>query len=225
MDDTDPASGSATDPLLPLLKSLSREDPVSARDRRAGRSDPPHAAEIALDLRLWSLVTFRTVTFTLALALFMHLRGSLQSSLARLDTLIGFGVFLILWTTTAFATRIGVRHRGAWNSSRRSRSIDGADLGSTLEATVVAGGWNGVFIFLGFTGGTMLIAVGLGPGVITVLFASVIGSVVAFALGGIFGCLYGLVESALFAISARIADWIDAAAMEVRSPAHERSQL
>ena len=236
MDAIDPARRRDADPLLALLQSLSREDFASTNDCRASLSDPPRAgfegpalrtatasarpptgsrrAEITFDLRLCSLATFRTVTFTIGLALFTHLRGSLASSLAPLNTLVGFGAFLVLWITTAFATRIGLRHRAVSNAGRRSRSTGGAGFGSTLEATIVAGAWNGVFIFLAFVGGTLVVAVGLGPGLITVMFGSVIGATIAFALGGVFGLVYGLVESTLFAISMRVADWIDAPMIE-----------
>jgi hypothetical protein len=173
-----------------------------------GRADPLGAAGTAravdsgaaIDLRLWSLATFRTVTFTIAAALVTHLRGSLASSLARLDTAIGFALFVVLWATTACATRIGLRHE------RRAEANDGLE--STLEATIVAGGWNGVFILIA-SASVFVAPLMLGPAALVVPFALLIASVVAFGFGGVFGLVYGLVEILVCAISDRLVAYID----------------
>src|SRR5580765_5693023 len=96
-------------------------------------------------LRLWSRATFRVASFTAAVVMSIHLRASLPAALSRLDTTTGFGFFLLLWSTTWFATRRGFRYR------RLAR----ADSESSVAAAVVAGGWNGLYLyvvlFVGFT--------------------------------------------------------------------------
>ena len=154
------------------------------------------------DVRLWSLVTFRTITFTVALALVAHLRGSLAATLARLDTTIGFAVFAMLWATTWFATRIGLRYHG-------SATSDGG-WESTLETTIVAGGWNGVFVWLALVIGVMVMSAGVAPpaAIVSFILAATLGSLLAFTFGGVVGLIYAIVETILIAVGERLVRFV-----------------
>src|SRR5262252_3727667 len=99
------------------------------------------ATDARVDLRAWSVATFRTITFVLILVLVLHLRGTLRARLALLDTLNGAGVFLILWTTTVWATRFERR-------CLQRAQVDPHRDASPLEATLVAGAVNGAAFFL-----------------------------------------------------------------------------
>jgi hypothetical protein len=90
-------------------------------------------------LELWSLAAFRAASFTAAAVLLLHRRGSLAATLSRLDTAIGVAAYLLLWTTTWFATRTGLR--------RIAAAVVTVAVQRVMPA-IVAGGWNGVYVFI-----------------------------------------------------------------------------
>ena len=147
--------------------------------------------EDRVDLRLWSVATFRAVTFVIAVALSVHSRGTLAGALSNLNTAIGFGLFGVLWTTTLIATRSGDRYY-------RRRVEDRRYSASRLEATIVAGGWNGVFIYLA---PTLALIYTLIDNAAALVIATVFGSFVAFVVGAFVGLAYGIVEALLRGIS------------------------
>jgi hypothetical protein len=156
------------------------------------------------DLRLWSVATFRLVTFVVALALFVHLRGLLRGTLSSLDTTTGFGFFLLLWVTTCLATVQGVRYR-----QRARHNGDGRGGESDLASTIVAGGWNGAYVFLILIVSLALASVAsraAGGAAIGFVLASIAGTLIAFVIGGLVGLIFGLIEALLFAVSAWIVD-------------------
>src|SRR5689334_16078976 len=97
--------------------------------------------EAGIDLRLWSVSAFRTVTFTVAVVLGLHLRGTLRESLATLNTEVGFAAFAILWITTLAATRAGRRYYRHRQASPRYSA-------SRFESTTIAGALNGACVYL-----------------------------------------------------------------------------
>lgn len=154
----------------------------------------------SFSLQLWSRATFRVASFTAVVAMSIHLRGSLPAALSQLDTAIGFGFFLYLWTTTWFATRRGFRYR------RRAE----AHAESSIAATVVAGGWNGLYLFAVLFAGLLFPIVTQqreAPLLLIVLFGSTCGSLLAFVVGGAVGLLYGLIEALLLGLSAALLRW------------------
>jgi hypothetical protein len=149
------------------------------------------AIEDRVGLRPWSVATFRAVSFVIAVALSVHSRGALAGALSNLNTAIGFALFSVLWTTTFIATRIGDRYY-------RRRVEDARYSASRVEATIVAGGWNGVFIYLG---PTLALIFALVDNVPALVIASVFGTIIAFVVGAFVGLAYGIVETLLRSIS------------------------
>jgi hypothetical protein len=153
------------------------------------------------DLRAWSLATFRTTSFMTTLVLWIHLRGTLGAFLKRLDTSIGFAFFVAFWVATWMATRIGL-HLAERDAMAEPGSPDAA-----LPTTIVAGGWNGVFVFAILALGILAtFARAQGPvsaltAVPVFLLVLVMGGLLAFTIGGIAGFVYGLVDAFVGMIS------------------------
>jgi hypothetical protein len=166
------------------------------------------ATDARIDLRLWSVATFRTVSFVLVVALVFHLRGSLRERLATFDTLLGSVAFLLLWITTLLATRFERR-------CLERAEVDPHRDASPLEATIVAGAFNGVLVLAvassavilrPFASGHIGEALRLAPALVVF---SVIGGLVAFTIGGFVGLAYGIVENLLGRVTARVLDTKD----------------
>ena len=158
-------------------------------------TEEPHSLE------LWSLATFRVASFTGAVVLSFHLRGSLPAALSRLDTATGFGVFLLLWVTTWCATRTGLR---------LGRDGDGL-FDRRVAPTIVAGGWNGLYVFVGLLAAFLFLMVreqGVASVLVFAVIGSTLGSLLAFAVGAVAGLLYGLVDGLLIGFSARLFQWV-----------------
>jgi hypothetical protein len=152
-------------------------------------------------LELWSLAAFRAASFTAAVVLSFHLRGSLPATLSRLDTATGFGFFLLLWATTWFATRTGLRY---------GRGADGL-VDRRVMPTIVAGGWNGVYVFIGLQVALLFLMIPeqrVASILVVAVIGSILGSLLAFVVGAVAGVLYGLVDAILFGVSARLFQWV-----------------
>jgi sugar phosphate permease len=156
------------------------------------------ATEAWIDLRLWSVSAFRTVSFTVAAVFGLHLRGTLPESLARLNTMVGFAAFAILWITTLVATRAGRRHY-------RHRQISPTYSASRLESTIVAGSLNGacVYAVLSVAAG---VAIHTPQAIAAIAVFSVLGIAVASAIGGFVGIAYGAGEACLLRVSRALLD-------------------
>jgi hypothetical protein len=160
-------------------------------------------------LRPWSLATFRTTSFMAAAVLTLHLRGTLQSTLSRLDTVTGFGFFAIFWVVTWIATCLGLRQAGADAWSGRPPT------GAVLMSTTIAGGWNGVFVFAVLMARLLVALAGAQePRMIAALpvvfLGSVLGSVIAFTIGTIAGFVYGTVDVLVLLVSGALFRWASA---------------
>jgi hypothetical protein len=156
-------------------------------------------------LLLWSLAAFRTTSFVLATILWLHTRASLSSSLQRLDTLTGFALFAVLWTTTSVASRNGLRQIGA--------SPDAA--GTIVMNTIVAGAWNGLYLFgvlaAGFLVVTIVARAGDAAAIVPALaFAVAFGGTLAFTIGGIVGLVYAMLEAWIRVVCRRLLRWASA---------------
>ena len=160
-------------------------------------------------LRMWSLATFRTTSFMAAAVLTLHLRGTLPSTLSRLDTVTGFGFFAIFWVVTWIATRLGLWQAGADAWSERLPT------GAVLMSTTIAGGWNGLFVFALLVARFLVALAGAQePRMIAALpvvfFGSVLGSVIAFTIGTIAGFVYGTVDMLVLLVSGALFRWASA---------------
>ena len=169
------------------------------------------ATDDAGHLRLWSFATFHTVSFTVLVAVGVHLSGSLAAALRQLDTRTGFSVFLALWAITWFATRAGL--------SQMKPRVEEAPTATIMFSTTIAGGWNGVGIWIGIEAAGLVVTLLGRPGsvlaVILVLFlATVLGSLLAFTVGAVVGLCYGLIDAVLLRLSA----WLFLTAEPVADP-------
>lgn len=154
-------------------------------------------------LRSWSLATFHTVSFVAAVVVGVHLRGTLTTALARLDTALGVASFLGLWALTWAATRAGLRALERDEDDRGSVSI--------VMRLTIAGGWNGigifgalVFVFLFQLTSRGTPAVAFVPLLFLVL---AVGGSLAFTIGAVVGFAYGLVDAALLRGAAALFRW------------------
>src|SRR5256885_4703626 len=136
-----------------------------------------------MKLVTWSLATFHASTFVLVIVLFAYSGGGLGSALSGLNTFVGLGLFVVLWTTTYLTT---------------ARALEGLDLIASvrdqdgyLRRTLRWGSRNGM-AFLGVLGVVALFAAvantrpeQVGPGILfPALFIAPIALVVSAAVGG-----------------------------------------
>lgn len=155
----------------------------------------------SVSLELWSLATFRVTSFTASVVMSFHVGGSLSATLSGLDTATGFGFFLLLWTTTWFATRTGLGYL------RRADSV----VEPRVISTGVAGGWNGVYVFIVLLVGFLFFTIReqrVASVLAIALIGSTVGSLLAFFIGALVGLLYGLVDAMLFGFSAWLFNWV-----------------
>ena len=155
--------------------------------------------------RVLPLATLRTCTFTVLLAAILHARGDLATALERSSTSFGIAAFAVLWATTAFSTRYGLRQV---QSSAETRF-------DAVGWTIIAGGLNGVLVWSvivlalvgvmlaggSFASGAPSRAL---PALMLVAIALPVGSVVAFTVGVVVGAFYGVLELVLDAGSRRL---------------------
>jgi hypothetical protein len=148
-------------------------------------------------LRLWSLATFHTVSFMVSLAIGVHLSGSLAAALKPLDTRTGFGFFLILWTTTWFATRAGLR--------QMRRRIEDVSAATVVLSMAIAGGWNGVSVWIAIMVGITIFTLASRAWTLALIpsfvLVSLVGSLLAFVVGVVVGLIYGLTDALLLRLS------------------------
>jgi hypothetical protein len=60
-------------------------------------------------LVIWALATFHAAAFVIAALLLLYPRGRFGDTLASLNTLLGFGLYIALWVTTVVTTRGALR--------------------------------------------------------------------------------------------------------------------
>lgn len=156
------------------------------------------ATEAWIDLRLWSVSAFRTVSFTVAVVLGLHLRGTLRELLASLNTTVGFAAFAILWSTTLAATRAGRRHY-------RRRQTSPIYSASRLESTTIAGALNGACVYAVLSVAAA-VAIHRPQAIAAIAVFSVLGVAVASATGGFVGIAYGAGEACLLRVSRALVD-------------------
>src|SRR5688500_13784389 len=75
-----------------------------------------------MNLLTWSLATFHTTVFVLAIVLLAYSGGGLGSALSGLNTSAGLGLFVALWATTYLTTARALKGLDLIGSSRDSES-------------------------------------------------------------------------------------------------------
>ncbi len=155
----------------------------------------------------WSLGAFHTSLFFWLFTIILYLTGVLGNLLASLNTLVGVIVFVFLWATTWFSTRLVVRQvvsTGDWSARK-------IPLGRTLALAMLGGGINGLVFF---AVPLLLAAIVIAVAVIasrsltdvgSLLFAfgssAIIGSALAFFIGAIFGLVFAFLDLLLLGVS------------------------
>jgi hypothetical protein len=152
-----------------------------------------------MKLVTWSLATFHTTVFVLAIVLVAYSRGALGPGLSGLNTFVGLGLFVALWATTYFTTARALRGLDLIGSAR--------DSGGYGRRAFRWGAANGMS-FLGVLGIVALVAAvantrpgQLGPILLPALFIAPIALVVSAAVGGAVGVLFGIIDLGLFALA------------------------
>jgi hypothetical protein len=163
------------------------------------------ATRLAPSLRAWALGTFHTIGFVVAIVLLAHAQGTLAASLARLSTASGATAFLALWVLTVCVTRAGLLTLDTGQAD--------AWTGELIMRMIVAGGWNGVGILAAIVVLVLfhLATAAGGPQGVAVVPALVIvgtlGGALAFTIGGIVGCLFGVLDALLFRCGDALFRW------------------
>ena len=153
-----------------------------------------------MKLVTWSLATFHATAFVLAIVLFAYSRDALGAGLSGLNTFVGLGLFVALWATTYFTTAKALAGLDLLGSAR--------DRDGYMRRTLRWGARNGM-AFLAVLG---VVALGIAisntqPGQIGlgILFPALliapIALVVAAAVGGAVGVIFGFIDLALFAVA------------------------
>jgi hypothetical protein len=169
-----------------------------------------------MKLLTWSLATFHTAVFVLAILLFAYSGGGLGQALSGLNTFVGLGLFVVLWATTYMTTARALEGLDVIRSGRDRSSYGrrvfrwGAANGMSFLATLGVGG--------------LITAVAntrpdqLGSGILfPALFIAPIALVVSAAVGGTVGVVFGLIDRALFALAGLTGDELGATAYPERS--------
>jgi hypothetical protein len=180
-------------------------------------------SEPARDDRLlaWGLATFHAAGFVLLLVTLLHVAGGLGSALGSLNTVVGLGLYAVLWVTAWWAARQAVR---GLRLAEPDRPIAGWEL---LGRGFLWGGVNGAVFWLvllallviqSLAGGTTRDPVSLGLALVSflVLFLG-IGVGVAFAVGGLVGLLFATVDWTALALAHAL--WRAGAAGQWTEPA------
>ncbi|WP_135825685.1 hypothetical protein [Halorussus ruber] len=167
-------------------------------DSLAGESDLLALHRVGDDpLVVWALASFHTAALVALLVAALYLAGPLGDLLSALDTAVGLTLYLGLWAATW------------WTNRRAFRAIAdaGTDSASVRASVVVgtAGKWAGVdgVLFLWM----LLFAAVFPPSTVTIagvayyLAFGGVGSLLAFVVGAIVGCLFALLDLALFRVA------------------------
>lgn len=149
----------------------------------------------------WVLGTFHSVALVVALLALAYPGGGLGSLLSNLNTVVGLGLFVALWTTTLFTTRRALAGID-WLSD------DPTAMGTFFWRALRWGAVNGL-LFLALIAVVQLVTAlaFAGPttdiraAVVVILFYGMFGLVFAAAIGGIVGVTLGALDIAALRIA------------------------
>ena len=167
-------------------------------------------------LLTWSLAAFQTAFLVAVLVVLLYRAGSLGEALANLNTAAGLLTFAVLWATTWWSTRRGLRSVG-WLTVAQP-----VPPGRSLYHGIIAGGINGVLflVYLQILVNVLLLSTvtrsqlaeagldGVIEGIIGVIFANGVafafGAVAAYVVGAAVGLVIAALDAALLELSRRI---------------------
>ena len=154
-----------------------------------------------LRLRVWSLSTFHTVSFVLAVVVIAYSRDSLSTTLAPFGTVGGLTAFALLWSSIWLATRWGLRRMNALVQEARTETL--------ILSALLAGAWNGLGVFLAVLVAALAVQAfrgrgGFLQGLPGILFIAFVGSLIALLVGAVVGLIFGWIDTLLLGISATL---------------------
>lgn len=166
----------------------------------------------------WSFAAFHTTYFVLIAFTLLYTQADLGELLASLNTLIGVGVFALLWLTTWWCTRRAVAELVQVKQMRVP------SLGTFLWLGVKWGAVNGILFFLPIIVLTILflfanlaarsldasqVGSALGSTTGGLFFAIVFGMPAALVIGGLVGLGFGLIDAGIARLAFLIFDsWV-----------------
>ena len=151
-------------------------------------------------LFVWSLASFHTTLFAVALLTLVYFGGVLGEALGSLDTVTGLALFVSLWGVTFWSTRRAAQDL-MW--ARPDQPLRLADM---IRQGMVWAGANGALFLL-----ALLTVVGISaavaernPTLLALPVLAVTGAPFSYTLGVVVGFLFGVLGWALFALSRRV---------------------
>jgi hypothetical protein len=163
------------------------------------------AAELALG---FVLGTFHTCVLVFVAVTVLFLAGDLGDQLEELSTLLGIGLFLVLWLTTCYFTLC------AWLELRVGGLRSGS-MGSMLVTGIKWGGIDGMCVaflvaiveflvvaILGFADGAPFAFV---IGFVIAFFVAFLGGAIGLAIGGTLGLVAALLEAPIILAARAVA--------------------
>ena len=154
----------------------------------------------------WSLAAFHTAFLFAGLMALLYAGGNLGALLASLNTVLGLGLFSVLWFLTWWSTRRATRGI-EWTALEHSTA-----LARRVGRVALWGGVNGALFFavlLSLIIANAAVAIVqehafVGDLVALVAFDGGVGMVAAFIIGAIVALLFALIDGALL----RLARWL-----------------
>lgn len=157
----------------------------------------------------WSFAAFHTAFFVLVAFTLLYASGNAANVLGALSTLIGVGVFAILWLTTWWCTRCAVVEL------KDEGQFFIPTLGDLLGVGAKWGAVNGLLFFLSLFGVIALVGLGLSTlagnffsGLVFLGIAGCIGAPIALFLGALFGIVFALIDASIARLAFFVFDLI-----------------
>ncbi len=156
---------------------------------------------MARNLLSLALSTFHIAFLVAVGVLLAHLTGGLGDFLKGLNTLLGLGLFAVLWAVVWWATGnvlavVSVSDVVSWSGTK-----------AVILRGTLWGGAVGVLFFAGFVAVAVLSFLFRPTGAIqpsSVLLILLIGGAIAFGVGGIVGISFAVLDVALIRVAHRV---------------------
>lgn len=145
----------------------------------------------------WGLAAFHAATLVVLLVILLFLWAPVGELLAGLQTVVGLALYLVLWATTWWTNHHWLR------DTRLTMDESATNSSSFLRTSFRWGGVTGSVFFVALV--ILAVAPQTVPTSLFPLVIVLIGVIVAFAIGGILGCIFGFADLALLRIARNVA--------------------
>jgi len=149
----------------------------------------------------WVLGTFHSAVLVVLIVRFAYPGGGLQFPLSSLNTVVGLGLYVLLWGTTLFTARRALAGLD-WLSDRP------ADMASFYRRALRWGAANGLLFFVALLLAQFAVALATRPPATTIqavlfgtLFFGTFGTLFAAVIGGLVGVTLGALDIAALRIA------------------------